>query len=116
MVNLPDRVDLQSASGDFKAVVMKAMTDAAGQAEVPIASNEIAVAMKDDMLIANAIVAQTEPKTTGPQRVMFAYLSMAGRACARLLPPGFCTIEQHTDSLTGAPHAKFIRADGTKAL
>src|SRR5438132_28317 len=37
-------------------------------------------------------------------------------SCAELLPAGFYTIEQKMDSLTGAPHARFVNSKGKTAL
>lgn len=108
-------VDLQSASGEFKTVVTKTMTHAAEQAKVPIISDEIAVATKHNIIVANALAAQPASATKSA-RLMFAYISMPGRACAAVLPTGFYTIEEQTDPLTGAPSAKFINADGKTAL
>lgn len=111
----PGPVDLKAASGDFKIVVTKAMTRAAEQARVPIISNEIAVATKHNILVANAVVPETASKP-GSVPLMFAYISMPGTACAELLPTGYYTIEEQTDPLTRAPAARFVSADGKTAL
>lgn len=108
-------VDLKSAGGDFKTVVTKNMTRAAEQAKVPIISDEIAVATKHNILVANAVVPESAAKP-GTAPLMFAYISMPGTVCAKTLPPGFYTIEEQTDKLTGAPAARFVSADGKTAL
>lgn len=74
-------VDLKSASGDFKTVFTKAMTHAAEQAKTPIISDEIAVATKHNIVVANAVVADMA-STGRPAPLMFAYISMPGTACA----------------------------------
>ena len=111
----PGPVDLKSTSGDFKNAITKAMTRAAEQAKVPIISDEIAVAAKHNILVANAVVRETASKR-GYAPLMFAYISMPGTACARVLPAGFYTIEEQIDPLTGAPAARFVSADGKTAL
>jgi hypothetical protein len=111
----PGPVDLKSASGDFKTVVTKAMTRAAEQAKVPIISDEIAVATKHNILVANAVVPETALKR-GSAPLMFVYISMPGTACAKVLPPGYYTIEEQIDPLTRAPAARFVSADGKTAL
>ncbi len=108
-------LDLATAGGNFKATITESMTHAADEANVAILSDQITVAAKRNILVANAIVAQSEP-TAVPRRVMFSYISMPGHACAQLLPAGFYTIEQKTDSLTGAPHARFVNSKGETAL
>lgn len=108
-------VDLKSASGDFKTVFTKAMTHAAEQAKTPIISDEIAVATKHNIVVANAVVADTASPGR-PAPLMFAYISMTGSACANSLPAGFYRIEEETDPLTGAPSARFVNAEGKVAL
>lgn len=108
-------LDLATAGGNFKAIVTESMTRAADQAKVPILSDQISVVTKHDILVANALVAQSEP-TARPGRELFIYISMPGYACAELLPAGFYTVEQKIDSLTGAPHARFINSKGKTAL
>lgn len=108
-------LDLATACGNFKAIVTESMTHAADEANVAILSDQITAVTKYDILVANAIVAQSEP-TAVPRRELFIYVSMPGRACAELLPAGFYTIEQKIDSLTGAPHARFVNSKGETAL
>jgi hypothetical protein len=108
-------LDLATACSNFKAIVTESMTHAADEAKVTILSDQITVVTKYDILVANAIVAQSEP-TAVPRRELFIYVSMPGRACAELLPAGFYTVEQKIDSLTGAPHARFVNSKGKTAL
>lgn len=111
----PSKADIASAGLDFKKMLTESTTRAAEKAKVRIIPDQTTVAIKHDIIVANATVAPTRSKTA-PRRVMFAYVSMAGRACARRLPAGFYTIEEYTDQLTGAPHARFVNADGKTVL
>lgn len=108
-------LELATAGGNFKATITESMTRAADEARVAILSDEVTVATKHDILVANAIVAQSEP-TDVPRPEMFSYISMPGHACAQLLPAGFYTIEEYMDALTRAPHARFINSKGETAL
>ena len=99
---------MQVASRDFKTLVTNSLTRAASMANVQIVPDEVGVAFKKDIVIANAVAVD--------ERKMFAYVSISGRSCAQRLPAGFYIIEERAHPTTGASHAMFVNANGETVL
>ena len=110
-----EQIAPQSAGTKFQKSMAGSMSQAAEKFGILIIPEKISIAISRDIVVANApIVAKNKP---GPQRdLMFAYLSLGGRPCAALLPPGYYVIVKEDDPSTKFGRAQFLDAKGNTVM
>lgn len=118
------RAGLDSAGGkrqlktvkSFRADVAASLKEAAKRANVKLLPGDVAVAVRGDYMIANALIAP--PKGVAIEdadRMFLVYLSFpADHPYAKKVPSGFYTIERMPEQ--GDPRAKVLNLDGKAVL
>ena len=104
--------NLQRGARDTKNTIAKSMTQAAWSAGVPILTDEIAIATRGDILVANALVASGKEALEKQDQISFVYLAFpSSHACSKTLPAGFYTISISPESVRTNLRAQIVNSE-----
>jgi hypothetical protein len=98
---------------DFRTSIATSMTQAAERAGVKIFADEIAIATRGDLLIANAIVDAGDVPDAEQKQRMFFYISIPqNQACVNNLTTGYYIVERITEPDDEEQRAQLVNAEG----